>query len=312
MSVLDLRDFEVNLSEIRDAHRMGGSGSGRFSRVLGAGFDIVGSADFTIIDYTFGPWPKTISEHDARADVLRDSESPSTGLFIPDSLLLNVYILHVLEILGARPLYPIGMIEEFRTPSGLRELMETIDEDGAMGANVASIFAISGDIGPEWFDKFFAELNKKLTGDNGLWTNSLQDRENLLAACSGFVWLYMRYNRAWPHPVALTKTLSHMQQDDGLFSGDYINWTEVHAANVLRFTMRSSGDAFDDAHDALMKLRDTCCSFLESSQYMAELKADSHMLAAFSSLLGVIATAIPGSIVALRPVRSHFERTYFV
>lgn len=312
LSILNLCEFEVSLSEIRDAHREGGSGSGRFSRVLGGGADIVGGADFTIIDYTFGPWPKTISEHDARVDVLREKESSATGLFIPDSLLLNVYILHVLEILGARPLYPFSLAEDFRTPSGLSELIDTIDEDGAWGANIASIFAISGDIGPEWFDRFFTELDNKIHATNGLWTEDLQGRDNLLTACSNFIWLYMRYNRAWRHPEALAKTVSGMQQDDGLFAGDYINWTEVHAANILRYAMRSSKDAFECAHNSLTKLAEACGKFLDSPQYMAELKADSHILAAFSSLLGLIATAIPGSVIGLRPVRSYFERTYFV
>ncbi|MHC4501697.1 MAG: hypothetical protein ACYTFI_00190 [Planctomycetota bacterium] len=77
----DLAELQVWLAEYRESHRAGGPGSGRFSREPRGVLDALASADFAVIDYTFGPWPLAPSEQEARARLLQDFQSTETGLF---------------------------------------------------------------------------------------------------------------------------------------------------------------------------------------------------------------------------------------
>jgi hypothetical protein len=343
-TILDLAEFEVWLAEFRDQHRAGGPGSGRFARTPRGQLDALSCADFAVIDYTVGPWPLAGSERDARVRILQSFQATPSGLFVggdvgpgptrnieptPDdeaqapasgeavsdaaNYCRTGYFVSTLELLGARPLHPIRAMDKLRTPPGLDSFLGEVDWSrpglGLCRASaVASCFAIMGDVGPEWFERFFARLAREADDER---ERAPADSVTLRSAL-GLMTIYDRLRAALPRPGDDIKMALGLQEPDGLFNSSGPGWGEFAAAFVLERGLRQSGKLRKEVLAACEELLRASAGFLLDAESREVFADDPHRAAGAVSMLAALAETLPGAIRSRRPLRLFTGRHLFV
>ncbi|MHC4251152.1 MAG: hypothetical protein ACYS9X_18685 [Planctomycetota bacterium] len=324
--ILDLAEFEVWLAEFRDQHRAGGPGSGRFARTPRGQIDALSCADFAVIDYTVGPWPLSGSERDARVKVLQGFQTTPSGLFdggdvappdadgpLADPYCRTGYFVAALELFGARPLHPIRAMDELRTPSGIDGFLDGIDRSSpglghCRAASVAACFAITGDVGPEWFERFFAHLAR----DGGVRRKRARAEAAALRGAFGLTAVHERFRAPLSRPADVVKMALGQQRPDGLFDGSGPGWPELAAAFVLDRGLRQSGKRRKKVIAACEKLLRASAGLMLDAGFRETFSDDPHRAAGAVSLLAALSEALPGSIRSRRPLRLFTGRQLFV
>jgi hypothetical protein len=329
--LLDTTELAVWLAEWRDLHRAGGAGSGRFARTRRGLLDGYSSADFTIIDYTTGPWPPAPSEHDARVNVLQGFQSARTGLFEllsssgerlapPEACVheTTAYFVAALELLGARPIQPLRAIDPQRTPEGMVDFLDALDWSAprrAAGgaASVAACFAVTGDVGPEWFGRYFDWLDAECDPQTGLWRRGVVS--DPLAGVGGayqFYTVYDRFRRPVPHARKLLTTVIELQKGEALYTDDGPGWTELCAAFLLDRAFRQSGARCKSVREAFEGLARSTAERLADASFREKLVDQPHKVAGLFGLIALLSQALPGSVKSPRPLRFYADRLVFV
>jgi hypothetical protein len=329
--LLDTTELGVWLAEWRDIHRAGGAGSGRFAREPRGLLDGYSCADFTIIDYTTGPWPPAPSEHDARVSVLQGFQSAETGLFEllsssgerlapPEASVYETtaYFVAALELLGARPIQPLREMDSQRTPDGMVEFLESLDwakprQAAGNAAGVAACFAVTGDVGPEWFGKYFDWLDAECDLQTGLWRRGVAS--DPLAGLGGayqFHVVYDRFRRPVPNARALVTTVVDLQKAEALYTDDGPGWTELCAASLLDRAFRQSGARYRSVCEAFEGLARSTAERLADASFRDKLVDQPHKVTGILSLIAVLSQALPGSVKSSRPLRFYADRLMFV
>lgn len=333
-AVVDLTDFEVWLAEMRESHRAGGLGSGRFARLPRGPLDGLSCADFAIIDYTTGPWPLAPSEQEARVAVLQQFQSLETGLFSQDAPPTQkgsatqekarlepwagtAHFVAALELLGARPLLPIRAFDKLRTPAGMEQMLGGLDwsdpAQASKGASAAACLAVTCDVGPEWFDRFFAWLDRESDPSTGLWRRGVKmTPPDALTAAFRYLVLYERFRRPLPRASAILKTALELQGPEGLYSSQGPGWLELYAVFAADRAFRQCGQGYARLRAALQGLTRAISSRLADAQFRARLEGDPHSVCGLVSLLAVLSEAMPGSVKSRCPLRFFLARHLFV
>lgn len=321
----DLSDLVVWLAEWREAHRAGGLGSGRFARTSGGKLDGYACADFTVIDYTLGPWPLAPSEIEARALLLQEYQSAETGLFEfageggpEDAYHATAYVVSALELLGVRPMRPLRAFDEFRPPDGARRLLEGLDwtrpwAEASKGAGVSFCLAVTGDVGPEWFESYFSWLAAEADPETGLWRKGVEAPPiEKLGGTYQYCALFSRFRRPLPHPQRTVQGVLGLQRDDGLFDSAGPGWLDLGAAFVLSRASRQAGYAAGEVRAGLLRLLDAVTGRLMDEKFRSQRCDDTNRVAAALSVLAELSTALPGSVRHVRPLRLFWEKVFFV
>jgi hypothetical protein len=341
--LVDLSEFDVWLGEWRELFRAGGVGSGRFARVPRGSLDGRACADFAIIDYTVGPWPLPPSELELRVGVLQQFQSNTTGYFDPDArpptVPLSValqpnavrvdvdndeldtvgataYFLAALELLGARCIQPLRALEPSRTPAGIERLLESLDwsrpsTESARAAGVASCLATAGDVGPEWFERYLAWLDREVDPKTGFWRAGIAcDPMGALLGAYQHYTIYDRFHAVLPRPERALKTALDLQRHDGLYSEQGPGWAEVAAVYVIDRSFRQCGKLFARAQACLAKLAAATDAHVREVAYREKIRP--YRMAGLVSLLALISSALPGSVKSGRPLRFYADRRLFV
>lgn len=328
--ILDLAEFEVWLAEFRELHRAGGPGSGRFARTPRGQLDGLSCADFAIIDYTVGPWPLAPSEVEARAKVLQSFQATSSGLFgengpappagggIADPYCRTAYFAAALELLGTRPLHSMRAMDGMWSPPGMERFLDGLDwsEPGlasGRAAAVAGCFAITGDVGPEWFERFFARLAREADPESGWWPEGAGPRDAVsFSAAFPLIAIHGRFRAALARPEAIVRTALGLQRPDGLYEGSGPGWVDLGAAFALERGFRQSGEDRAGVLGAREKLLRATAASLSDPGFRDRFAADPHAAAGAVSLLALLAEALPGAVRSRRPLRLFTERDFFV
>ncbi len=324
--IVDLAEFEVWLAEYRDLHRAGGPGSGRFGRTPRGQIDALSCADFAVIDYTVGPWPLSGSERDARVKILQGFQATPSGLFeggdagppvedlpVADPYCRTGYFVSALELLGARPLHPIRAMDGLRTPSGIDEFLDGIDWsrpclEPCRAASAAACFAITGDVGPEWFERFFARLAREVGARKG---GAPPDGAALYEAYA-LMAIHERFRAPLPRTADAVRMVLGLQRPEGLFDESGPGWPDLAAAFVLERGLRRSGEARAEVLAACEKLLRAAAGRLADAEFRDSFADCPHRAAGAVSLLAILAEALPGAIRSRRPLRLFTERRLFV
>jgi len=229
----------------------------------------------------------------------------------------TAHFVAALELLGARPLLPLRSMDEARTPAGIVRMLEGLDWSdplaSARGAHVSACLAVTGDVGPEWFERFFAWLDREADPSTGLWRRGVQaPLRDALAAAFRYFALYDRFRRPLPHASAALMTALGLQLPDGLYAESGPGWTELAAAFVMDRAFRQCGEHRAREKAALENLARATAARLRDPGALASLDADPHAAAGLMSLLAVLSQALPGSVKSRGPLRLYLERHLFV
>jgi hypothetical protein len=330
-TLFSITDLGVWLAEWRDAHRAGGAGSGRFARQPRGLLDGYSCADFTVIDYTGGPWPPAPSEHDVRVNVLQGFQSAESGLFelvsssgerlTPPGAGVyetTAYFVAALELLGARPMQPLRALDNLRTPEGIGDFLEGLHWSAPRaaaggGAGVAGCFAVTGDVGPEWFQRYFDWLDAECDPATGFWRRGVKsDPIEALGGAYQFYTVYDRLRRPMPHPRSLVTACVELQRTDFLYKEDGPGWTELCAAFILDRAFRQSGARYRSVVEAFEGLARVSAERMADEPFREKLTENPHKVAAILGLAALLSGALPGSVKSEHPLRFYADRLVFV
>jgi len=226
------------------------------------------------------------------------------------------YFVAALELLGARPLHPIRAMDELRTPAGIDTFLDEIDWSSpgiglCRAAAVASCFAITGDVGPEWFERFFDRLAREAGARKRRKKRRTMDPAELGAAL-GLMTIYERMRAPLPRPDDVVRMALGRQGSDGLFDPSGPGWLEFAAAFILERGLRQTGKRRKRVLAACEKLLRASAKFLLDPGPREVFADDPHRAAGAVSLLAVLAEALPGAIRSRRPLRLFTGRHLFV
>ena len=242
--------------------------------------------------------------------------SGRAGVAVRDSFCRTGYFVAALELLGARPLHPIRAMDELRTPAGIDGFLDEIDWSSpgiglCRAAAVASCFAITGDVGPEWFERFFDRLARE-AGARKMRKRRGRTHPAELGAALGLMTIYERMRAPLPRPDDVVRMALGRQGSDGLYDPSGPGWLDFAAAFVLERGLRQTGKRRKRVLAACGKLLRASAKFLLAPGPREVFADDPHRAAGAVSLLAVLAEALPGAIRSRRPLRLFTGRHLFV
>jgi hypothetical protein len=178
---------------------------------------------------------------------------------------------------------------------------------------VASCFAVTGDVGLEWFERFFERLAREADPETGYWPRggAPLDAESLLTAFRLFA-VHERSRRPLPGPAAAVRTTLDLQRADGLFEEDGPGWPEFAAAFVLDRALRQSGEAPARVREACERLLRATAERIREASVQQKLFEDPHRTAGTVSLFAILSRILPGLVRSRRPLRMFLEQHVFV
>jgi len=226
------------------------------------------------------------------------------------------YFVAALELLGARPLHPIRAMDRLRTPTGIDSFLDEMDWSNpgiglCRAAAIASCFAITGDVGPEWFERFFDRLAREASVRKNRKRRRAMDPADLGAALS-LMTIYERMRAPLPRPDSMVRMALGRQGSDGLYDPSGPGWLDFAAAFVLERGLRQTGKRRKRVLAACENLLRASTKFLLAPGPREVFADDPHRAAGAVSLLAVLAEALPGAIRSRRPLRLFTGRHLFV
>jgi hypothetical protein len=213
---------------------------------------------------------------------------------------------------------PLRALDNLGTPEGIANFLEGLNWSvpraaAGGGAGVAGCFAVTGDVGPEWFQKYFDWLDAECDPASGLWRRGVKaDPLEALGGAYQFYTVYDRFRRPVPHARSLVTTSVELQRADFLYREDGPGWTELCAAFILDRAFRQSGARYKSVIEALEGLAKATAERTADESFREKLVENPHKVAGILGLMALISRALPGSVKSERPLRFYSDRLVFV
>jgi hypothetical protein len=201
-------------------------------------------------------------------------------------------------------------------PAGIAEFLDGLDWSGvpaaaARGAAVGFSFAVTGDVGPEWFERLFDWLDLEADPATGLWRRGVEaaSRDRVDAAFP-YAALYDRFHRPLPAPERAFETALALQGASGLFDPEGPGGTDLASAYVIDRAARQSPSSC--ARAPLTRLLAAAAERVADAGFRERALSDPGRTAEVVSLLALLSRALPGAVRSRRPLRFHLDRHFFV
>ncbi|WP_438444211.1 hypothetical protein [Gorillibacterium sp. sgz5001074] len=161
-----------------EAHQTGQEG--RYRRRLSDPMvqDLYGTADAVNILYTLGELPEAGQARTDWVESLQSFQEEASGLFPGaghHAIHGTAFVVSALELLDARPLYPIKELLHLKQRDELFGFMDELDwkeqpwSESQKGAGIYAALVLSGSVNAEWEDWYFQWLWEQADPETGLW-----------------------------------------------------------------------------------------------------------------------------------------------
>lgn len=311
------------------------AGTGIYTRHLHkAGYDssrpdAYGSADAANILYMIGALPADGSVRDDWIAALRSFQDPDTGIFVDEchsDTHTTAQVIGALELFDARPLHPLTFLDPVRSPDAVAGFLDQLDwghpwPSSHDGAGAAAALAITGAVGPSWFDAYFGWLDGEADPDTGLWRRgamlAVDEWPGLFSNLGGAFHYHFNYDyfrRPWPYPDRVISTCLELLHDSaGTFSTTDVGFKEIDLIYCLSRARRQTDILFKEAGQALTLLADRTAALLSDPAYL-ESRAFDDVHTSFGAVcaLAELQRAVPGSIRTPVPLRLVLDRRPFI
>lgn len=329
----DLTDFVDFLRVWLEDYRLDGVGS--YTRHLhregydSTQVDAYGCADAANILYMLGSLPGGASDRASWIRSLQSFQEPETGIFTDGShstFHTTAHCIAALELFDARPLHPLTFLAGLQDHRRLRQFLEDLDWDRPWpashdAAGAASALAITGEVGPEWFEAYFDWFDAEVDTSTGLWRTGrmlpVDEYPGLFSNLGGsfhyhFVYDYLR--QPWPAVDRLIDTsLTLLHDSAATFAVTDVGFKEIDLVFCLSRARRQTAYRFDDVGAALDLLVDRVVSVLDDPTYRSSTSFDDlHSTFGAVCALAELQRAVPGSIHTPVPLRLVLDRRPFI
>jgi hypothetical protein len=334
MTEIDLRDFVTAAGRIVASHALDRPGAYRrwTTRAEGRELDCnpYGCADAANILYTIGSFPRDPAERASWVETLRALQQPHSGLFeeaTHHAIHTTAHCIAALELFDALPAHPLHALARLREPAALRDFLARLDWQGDpwreshRGAGLFAALVLSGEVGPDWQDAYFAWLWDWADPATGLFGPHVAP-----VAHSGIATLvphmagtfHYLFNMQWArrplrYPERLIDTCLDMLAEAKYPLGERVGFAEIDWLFCVNRSLRQSGHRRDDARAGIEKLGRRLADFLLSLDPQTdEGLNDLHALFGTLCALAELQQALPGLVRTDWPLKLVLDRRPFI
>ncbi|MFX3639953.1 MAG: hypothetical protein ACE3L7_15060 [Candidatus Pristimantibacillus sp.] len=176
--MVNISSFIRKIKLSLEAHQTGKVGSYRRRLSDPMAIDLYGTADAAIILYTLGELSEVGQEHQDWVDTLQGFQEETSGMFPGaghHAIHGTAFVVSTLELLDAKPLYPITELQLLKQRDELISFMETLNwqdqpwSESQKGAGIYASLVLSDSVNAEWEEWYFNWLWEQADPETGLW-----------------------------------------------------------------------------------------------------------------------------------------------
>ncbi len=329
----DLGDFVESVQAIVDRHATGDGGYARWTwqdafggRALGV--NEYGCADAINLMYTIGTLPEARGREALVAALVRRQDEAS-GDFIEathDPVHTTAHCVAALEILDARPRYPLRAAQRRAGGAALEPYLDSLDWRGNpwgeshKGAGVYAALVLAGEVDRSWQDRYFDWLWREADPDTGFWRRECVEPGgdellfHHLAGSFHYLFNHEYARRPLRFPEKMIDSCLRIYKDN-LFPllGNMVGFAEIDWVYCLNRARRQTAHRFAEVRRALDAFCDDYVAFLTGLDPETEEGLnDLHQLFGAVCALAELQQALPGKLVTPRPLRLVLDRRPFI
>lgn len=290
-----------------------------------------GVADAANILYTLGAFPQDQSTRDGFVHTLRSMQNPETGLWHESThhdYHCTAHCIAAMELFDAAPTHPLSGLDPYRTPDGIRSLLESLDwvtspwNRSHRGAGVFASLLICDQADEALRDAYFDWLTDNWDTETGMLRRGClpgqaegsKPLHEHMAGTFHYLFNIEADRRPLPHAKAMVDTCLTMF-DDGramtfAHAGGFIfiDWVFCLSRSV-----RHSGHRFDESRAALQATAIAHFDRLEQIDHQTDADwNDLHNLFGRVCAWSELQLALPGLIRSRRPLKNVLDRRPFI
>ena len=293
----------------------------------GANADPYGCADAINILYTLNRFPKSTQEREAHINALRELQDKESGMFIADGvhhiIHTTAHCVSALELLDARPLYPLTDMEKYKDIREVFSMLNEIDwlhcgKGAHPGAGIYAALVNTDSVDKKWRDAYFCGLNEACDRESGLWkkepTKNFPVRLQI-GDTFHYLFNYGHQKEPIPYPEALIDTClnAYKNGDMGESFGKQFHYIEMDWVYCLNRASQQTPHRFYEIKETLEDFAEVYLNYLKTVDWQTEEWSDDlHLCFGVSCALAELQRALPGKIDSEVPLRLVLDRRPFI
>jgi hypothetical protein len=306
-------------------------GSARATKPNGAAINPYGCADAANILYTLGHFPGEPAERVEWVGALQDMQDPATGLFqeaTHHTFHTTAHCTAALELFDARPRHPLTGLHFLREPGALEKFLAQLDwikgpwAAAHQGAGLYAALKITGELTPEFEDRYFAWLWAEEDPVTGYWRRGCQMPDgpdttaplfHHLAGSFHYLFNHEHARRPLHFPAAMIDTSLRIRAEKLWKFAETLGFAEIDWVYCLSRPLRQSGHRHDEVKAALHDFAGEYANYLTGLVAKNEVPFDDlHNLFGVMCALAELQTALPGVYRTTRPLHLVLDRRPFI
>lgn len=335
-AALDLRPLLERVTRAVEAHALGRPGAyrrwtrPRAGAEAAAGPDPYGCADAANLLWTLGVLPEDDAVRAAFVAALREQQEPDTGLWREAThhpIHTTAHCVAALELFDARPLHPLRALHPLREPGALEGFLDGLawrDDPwraSHQGAGAYAALVVAGEADADFEARFFRWLEREVDPASGLLRRGCvppvaragPDLFPHLAGTFHYLFDYEHRGRALPHSEARIDACLAIFERRLFPLAHYVGFAEIDWVYCLTRALRRTDHRRAEAEAALRALGRRHLAFLSALDPDQHPGWDDlHDLFGAVCPFAELASALPGFVVAERPLRLVLDRRPFL
>ena len=305
-------------------------GDGKFLRKTSDGSqdaNAYGCADAANILYTLNKMPRDTDLRKSFIKGIQSFQNPASGLFEEGThhpVHTTAHCIAALELFDARPLYPLHELKKYEDFENAKSIFTDVDwlhcgKAAHPGAGVYASLVITGAVGADWKDKYFAFLDEHCDSKTGVWAEQpVADFFTQYFQIGDAFHYYFNYehNRhPMPYPEALIDTClsAYRSGEMGEMFAKCHGFIQMDWVYCLNRATRQTTHRFDEVRQTLYDFAKEYTAFLQKASPESDSSADDlHLVFGTLCCLAELQQALPGKIYSSVPLRLVLDRRPFI
>ena len=305
------------------------------------GINEYGCADALNILYTINDFHCDEQTRSARITALQSLQNEETGLFTEathHTIHTTAHCTAALELMDARPLYPIKALYPHMERKALFRFLDSLDWNNPwpqshQGAGIYAALVNSGEVTEQFQKDYFDWMWENADPDTGFWKKGYAERaplkdishpdgndlpDSIFAyMAGGFHYLFNHEYARMPlrYPEKVIDTCIKMYKEVGVRKGFGcgVGFIEVDWIYCMNRASRQTSHRYEEVKELLYEFAIKHVEYLNSLNYKADDGFnDLHMLFGCACGLAELQEALPGIIVTEKPLRLVLNRRPFI
>jgi len=347
MKKLDVRKIIEGMRETVKSHEL--SAPGEYCRYLWQdkegtrkmGINEYGCADALNILYTINDFTTDAATRAARISALQSMQDKESGMFrepTHHTIHTTAHCTAALELMDARPLYPVRGLHQYMGREELFEFLDTLDWNepwgqSHKGAGIYAALVNSGEITEDFQKNYFEWMWENADPVTGLWKSGYADRAPITTVqvpngtdnpsaiyaymAGSFHYLFNHEYAKQPlrYPEKMIDCCIDMYKKGGM-RDDFakrIGFLEIDWVYCMNRASRQTTHRYGEVKELLYEFAEGFIDYLGSLDYKTHDRwNDLHMLFGTACALAELQTALPGVIITEKPLRLVLDRRPFI